>query len=676
MAYEVYYGDTPLHDYVTVLNVKRTILPSRENQVKDASGIFGSIYLGYKYAAKTITLECSLITYSKEEYLEGLKALGYVLDVKEPQKMVISDAPDRYCYAILSGDTEPEKSFYTGKVTLTFMCYDPYDYANDWKSVEAEYINRLAPTIRVAILHNEGSVETYPVLSFTFSKEAYFAQCSNDDGQVVLVGTPPSGDKDSVDIADANVLEDECETLDGWLNTGLVIDNGTIDGDLTINESGYAITCTNYGSNAEGWHGGARRKNLSREVENFKIKINMEHISTMSKSDATNTTTGNYYVSHSPSINVRSGRSKKYKKLGSLKKGTILNVTNIRSGWGQIVYEGKTGYVYMNYLTKASSNDSSSKSGSYKVTADPYIRIRKSRGTKYKQIGTIKKGVTVSVTSIKSGWGKVNYSGKTGYVYMKYMKKISASTRADEITDVESVEDRMSRCELYGFDSNGNKLFKVAMNDLSSYYEYSEPVIQIGSKDVYTDGLKVPAANRTRVKENGKWVSKKIDSGAYGKWNKFKGTFTISRTTKDGKQYWECDVKKFDSGWNNVIEHGVTGVLQNESYPKGKLSNILIWMGAFKDKPPVDVCNVTKIDVEDLNPIIDVEDKNVPIFKAGDELTIDFSDGSVKLNDENFLDQLDLGSYFFGCESGDTPIAIMTDDGDADVQIDYQERWL
>ena len=99
-------------------------------------------------------------------------------------------------------------------------------------------------------------------------------------------------------------------------------------------------------------------------------------------------------------------------------------------------------------------------------------------------------------------------------------------------------------------------------------------------------------------------------------------------------------------------------------------------MGAFKDKPPVDVCNITKIDIDDLNPIIEVEDKNVPIFKAGDELTVDFSDGSVKLNDENFLDQLDLGSYFFGCESGDTPIAIMTDDGDADVQIDYQERWL
>lgn len=677
MGYKVYYAGVPIHDYVSVLNVKRTILPSRENLTKSTSISIGATYLGYKYSEKIIVLECALVAKSREEYIENLKELTYLLDVDVPQKMIIDDCPDRYCYAVLTGDTSPDKVKYTGRIELNFACYDPYDYALEWESVEVEHMSSINPATRLAIIQNSGSVDTYPYVTINFLKDAYFAQCSNSEGETVLIGTPPNGDEDDVDLSNEVVLLDECETLDGWLSTGTVIDKGTIDGDLTINDKGYAITCINYGTNENGWHGGARRKNLDREVENFSFRVNIEHISTLDKDSATNTAEGNYTVIHSPSINVRSGRGKTYKKLGSVKKGTELSVTSIKSGWGQITYNGSTGYVFMNYLEKKSASTSST-SGQYKVTADPYLRIRKGRGTKYTQVGKIPKGKIVTVTSIKDNWGKVTYSGDTGYVYMKYMKKVNTNTRADEVSDKETVEDRMSRCEVYGFDSNGNKLFKVAMNDLSSYYEYSEPEIYVGSSLVYSDGLKVPKAKRVTVKENGKSVSKKVDNGAYGEWNKFKGYFEISRQTKDdGKQYWECTVAKYNSGWNKVEKLECTGTLQNDSYPTGKLSNILIWMGAFKDHTPIDVCNVSKIVVKDLDPSsVNIEDKNIAIFKAGDELAIDFAEGDVKLNNEPFLQQLDLGSQFFGCPVGESPMIIITDDETADIQVDYQLRWL
>lgn len=209
MSYKVYYAGVPLHDYVTVLNIKRTVLPSRENVTKNVSGRFGSVYLGYKYAAKSIVLNCLVTANSKEEYLETIKDLSFILDVDSPKKMTIDDCPDRYCYAVLNGDTDVEKSKHNGELDLEFMCYDPYDYALEWQSVDAEHMSSVNPVTRLAMLHNSGSVDTYPYITINFLKNAYFAQCSNVYGETVLIGSPPNLEEENVDISAQTVLIDE-----------------------------------------------------------------------------------------------------------------------------------------------------------------------------------------------------------------------------------------------------------------------------------------------------------------------------------------------------------------------------------------------------------------------------------------------------------------------------------
>jgi uncharacterized protein YraI len=49
-------------------------------------------------------------------------------------------------------------------------------------------------------------------------------------------------------------------------------------------------------------------------------------------------------------LNVRSGPSKTYKKVGSLKKGAPVTITSTKSGWYKVTYKSLTGYVYAKYI--------------------------------------------------------------------------------------------------------------------------------------------------------------------------------------------------------------------------------------------------------------------------------------------------------------------------------------
>lgn len=80
---------------------------------------------------------------------------------------------------------------------------------------------------------------------------------------------------------------------------------------------------------------------------------------TSSASTATTTrsvsyTTGNYVVSTGGSnLNVRSGPSANYEAVAKITDGTPVYVSQVSNGWGKITVSGVTGWVAMEYLTKA-----------------------------------------------------------------------------------------------------------------------------------------------------------------------------------------------------------------------------------------------------------------------------------------------------------------------------------
>ena len=65
--------------------------------------------------------------------------------------------------------------------------------------------------------------------------------------------------------------------------------------------------------------------------------------------------------------------------------------------------------------------DNGYKTGKYKVTADPSLRVRSGPGTDYATVtDPVKKGTVVNVTEISGMWGKITVNGKTGWISLLY----------------------------------------------------------------------------------------------------------------------------------------------------------------------------------------------------------------------------------------------------------------
>ena len=149
-------------------------------------------------------------------------------------------------------------------------------------------------------------------------------------------------------------------------------------------------------------------------------------------------------------MNIRSGAGTGYKSLGTISKGTKVEVLEkLSSGWYKIVWPGAScGYAYTSnvngayYSYTANSSGSAASSsvkidsaqskdnslaGKYKVTASA-LNLRAGAGTSKKILCAMKKGETVQCygyyTSVNgTKWLYVVYNGMTGFCSIAYLKK-------------------------------------------------------------------------------------------------------------------------------------------------------------------------------------------------------------------------------------------------------------
>ena len=128
------------------------------------------------------------------------------------------------------------------------------------------------------------------------------------------------------------------------------------------------------------------------------------------------------YVTAS-SLNVRSGAGTNYSVLGSLSKGSKVEVISESNGWSKIKYNGSVGYVSSKYLTTSSTANTITKY----VTASS-LNVRSGAGTNYSVLGSLSKGSKVEVISESNGWSKINYNGSVGYVSSQYLSATSSGS--------------------------------------------------------------------------------------------------------------------------------------------------------------------------------------------------------------------------------------------------------
>ncbi|MBQ6898345.1 MAG: SH3 domain-containing protein [Clostridia bacterium] len=124
--------------------------------------------------------------------------------------------------------------------------------------------------------------------------------------------------------------------------------------------------------------------------------------------------------------------------LCTIPAGTLLQITAIEGVWGKTVYEGKTGWISLEYSeykpttdtppTEDNENNENEAPGSpvtpkpnkqYRVTED--MNMRESYTTSSKILTRIPEGTLVEVLEVTSdNWGKVSFNGFTGWISLNW----------------------------------------------------------------------------------------------------------------------------------------------------------------------------------------------------------------------------------------------------------------
>ena len=97
-----------------------------------------------------------------------------------------------------------------------------------------------------------------------------------------------------------------------------------------------------------------------------------------------------------------------------------MNITSYVSGWAKVLYNGKTGYVSTVYLSESGAvSPGTSTASVYTTTAN--LNLISGPSTSYSVLLVIPQETTLIPLGTSSGWYKVTYGGKTGYVSGSYI---------------------------------------------------------------------------------------------------------------------------------------------------------------------------------------------------------------------------------------------------------------
>lgn len=117
------------------------------------------------------------------------------------------------------------------------------------------------------------------------------------------------------------------------------------------------------------------------------------------------------------SLNVRNAPQINAEVIGSIPRGSAVQVYEKKYGWAKVVYNGRTGWVASAYLFGTSEkSDQPSYSGQITVTGS-YVRIRTGPGTDYKVVRIGNQGDTYPVLEKKGQWVHIQVdSTQSGWI--------------------------------------------------------------------------------------------------------------------------------------------------------------------------------------------------------------------------------------------------------------------
>ncbi|MBQ6067783.1 MAG: SH3 domain-containing protein [Clostridia bacterium] len=118
-------------------------------------------------------------------------------------------------------------------------------------------------------------------------------------------------------------------------------------------------------------------------------------------------------------MNFRESASKEAPILCVIPKGTIILIDQVTGVWGHTTYEGKEGWMSLEYSSVTGDVPDQFTVGKYRTDAS--LNFRSSAAELNNNIiGLVPGETVVTVEAVSGVWGKVTYGGKTGWISLNY----------------------------------------------------------------------------------------------------------------------------------------------------------------------------------------------------------------------------------------------------------------
>lgn len=686
--YYIKYNEIDLTDMVKVREVEIPSLPTIEHSSIDIFERDGGVYNGAGYGTREIRLTFIIKPDDKNDYEDYVRDVKRAFYTKEEARLFCGDE-NLYMWCVPVDEMRiAELGEGCAEAEVNLVSYDPY-----WYSVDQQGMNN--DDKKSFTVDNESDTNVYPIIQVGFTKNTTFFQIRNrSTNETILIGGIPEKEKNTIK-KNTRVLKDAMETTSGWSNTSAPIDAGrSTGGTLSVTSDGKGLMCGNFGSASDGaaWHGACYKKSINTPVKDFKVRIRMHHNSTgvngdpshPYQNDTETPSSGSkktyYKVTARSGLILRKSASASSTKLLTIPYGTKLTGT-VSKGWLNTTYNGKTGYCYVQYVKKVTSDSTTtSKERNYVTMKSTAIRSSASKkATNKKTIPAGKcircyydtKYPTTGKDDVKGKFYKLAkpYDGTTGYVWIDNLVQAN-EYEVDYDPDIETADDKLGVVELYGFSANNVQLFKLSMVDDNEFYEFTYPLIRKNGKDFLKDKTVAPEPKKVTTYNGDTKKVKSILSGKYGSWNEFYGELYIERI----KNKWYAYVSKIKEG--EVVKKIKSKTVTDKVNQDEELSYIVIYFGTTGNTEKASGMAITDINVYTATKIEDNKEYNFQEFEAGDILTIDNSIPAVYLNDEERNDLIDVGSAFFSLEPGENYIKIASDDDVPNVDIMWNDKYL
>lgn len=689
-----------LSDMYIITSIEKNLLPARVCQTLDIPSRAGEIFNGSSYSVYEATVKLLITRMNKFDRDIAKSDLRDILNVKDERRVAFN--PNRFGFGIPTDEIEMEDATdLDTKVTIKLICHIPYFYSVDFKSYENTPEKRSE-----LIIANKGGEPVKPFLSIGFSQASHFLQLEKiSTGERLLVGDYPRLNLPSSSKTNP-ALYDNCQVTSNWVQSASNIDSDrTGGGTLAVTSAGNGVMLGTVGTGSSTWKGTIVRQNIPRQLDQFTIKCELSHISSgingdptkynLDKETVSSGSTTSYYEVTCGSLNLRSGPSTRYSKKGTISRGYKIYGGTMTNGWLKFEYPkiGSKNYVYVSgsYVRKVVDDTTTTLTKANYVTTQS-TPIRSSYSLTSNQLGSIAVGEVVRVITSKTYESTTNgtkylyykmaipYNGIIGYVCVgNLVPADKVSVEYPEELLKKTADDKTGLIELYGFDVNGVKLFKLALCDENKWYEYTYPKIVIGNRTVLSDDTKVPPPKTTTTKttdSDGKTTVKVTNylSGALGSWNDFYGKFELSRLKdKDGNCYWDASVYKLKEGV--VMKTSTKTGIKYSDLPTNPLSYVVLYIGTTGTMEKCSDMALHELEILEENPT-SPEEANIEYFKEGDILDLDFETRTAYLNNKPCNNLVDIGSRFFSVDIGDEQVKISSDDDNIIVGATINEKWL